>query len=115
MLFRSRKRDSKQYKKVLSVVQEYDREVKKLDISKDGYSKKVGNLFDICMEKLKNLSINKATMSSLIAYAFIPNGDVRNRLLTVLYDKDKKKFLDCFKKSEKTPSKSTEITVNKGA
>lgn len=110
-----RKRDSKQYKKVLSVVQEYDREVKKLDISKDGYSKKVGNLFDICMEKLKNLSINKATMSSLIAYAFIPNGDVRNRLLTVLYDKDKKKFLDCFKKSEKTPSKSTEITVNKGA
>lgn len=110
-----RKRDSKQYKKVLSIVQEYDKEVKKLDISKDGYSEKVGNLFDICMEKMKNLSINKATMSALIAYAFIPNGDIRNRLLTVLYDKDKKMFLNCFKKSAKTPSKSIGIPINKGA
>ena len=110
-----RKRDSKQYKKIISIVQEYDREVKKLDVSKDSYSKKVENLFDICMEKLKNLSINKATMSALIAYAFIPNGDIRNRLLTVLYDKDKKKFLNCFKKSAKTPSKSIGIPINKGA
>lgn len=110
-----RKRDSKQYKKVLLIVQEYDREVKKLDMSKDGYSKKVGNLFDICMEKLKNLSINKATMSALVAYAFIQNGDIRNRLLTVLYDKDKKMFLNCFKKSAKTPSESIGIPINKGA
>ena len=118
MVFRykpDKKRDSKQYKKVLSVVQEYDREVKKLDISKDGYSKKVGNLFDICMEKLKNLSINKATMSSLVAYAFIPNGDIRDRLLTVLYDKDKKMFLNCFKKSAKISSKCAGSPINKGA
>jgi len=111
----NKKRDSKQYKKVLAVVQEYDREVKKLDISKDGYCKKVGNLFDICMEKLKNLSINKATMSALIAYAFIPNGDIRNRLLTVLYDKDKKLFLNCFKKSVKTPFQDAGSPINKGA
>ena len=118
MVFRykpDKKRDSKQYKKVLSVVQEYDREVKKLDISKDGYYKKVGNLFDICMGKLKNLSINKATMSSLVAYAFIPNGDIRDRLLTVLYDKDKKMFLNCFKKSAKTSSKCAGSPINKGA
>ena len=110
-----RKRDSKQYKKVLSVVQEYDREVKKLDKSKDDYPEKVGNLFDICMEKLKNLSINKATMASLVAYAFIPNGDIRDRLLTVLYDKDKKMFLNCFKKSAKIPSKCARSPINKGA
>ena len=110
-----RKRDSKQYKKVLSVVQEYDSEVKKLDKSKDDYPEKVGNLFDICMEKLKNLSINKATMASLVAYAFIPNGDIRGRLLTVLYDKDKKMFLNCFKKSAKIPSKCARSPINKGA
>lgn len=110
-----RKRDSKQYKKIISIVQEYDREVKKLDISKSDYSKDVDNLFDICMGKLKNLSINKATMSALIAYAFVPNGDIRNRLLTVLYDKDNELFLKCFKKSVKTPSKSLGIPINKGA
>ena len=87
-----RKRDSKQYKKVLSVVQEYDSEVKKLDKSKDDYPEKVGNLFDICMDKIKNSGINKSTMASLIAYAFTPNGGIRDRLLTVLYDKDKKCF-----------------------
>lgn len=114
-----RKRDSKQYKKVLSIVQEYDREVKKLDTSKDGYSDKVSNLFDICMEKLKNVSINKATMVSLIAYAFASNGSVRDRLLTVLYDKDKNKdkkmFLNCFKKTEKSSAKNPETLENKGA
>ena len=114
-----RKRDSKQYEKVKSIVQEYDREVKKLDISKVGYSDKVSNLFDICMEKLKNVSINKATMVSLIAYAFASNGSVRGRLLTVLYDKDKNKdkkmFLNCFKKSEKSSAKNPETLENKGA
>lgn len=54
-------------------------------------------------------------MSALIAYAFVPNGDIRNRLLTVLYDKDNELFLKCFKKSVKTPSKSLGIPINKGA
>ena len=73
-------------------MQEYDSEVKKLDKSKDDYPEKVGNLFDICMDKIKNSGINKSTMASLIAYAFTPNGGIRDRLLTVLYDKDKKCF-----------------------
>jgi len=105
-------RDSKQFKKVISIVQEYDKEVNKLDISKSDYSKNVDNLFDSCMIKLKNLSINKSTMSSLIAYAFISNGDVRDRLLTVLYDKDTKLFLNCFKKSMKNSAESLENAVN---
>ena len=41
-------------------------------------------------------------MSSLIAYAFANNGDIRDRLLVALYDRDAKKFLSCFKKTEKT-------------
>lgn len=98
-----KKRDSKQYKKILSIVQEYDKKAKKLNKSESDYSKNIDNLFEICMDKLKNLSINSATMASLIAYAFIPNGDIRDKLLTVLYDKDKKMFMRCFKKSAKTP------------
>lgn len=102
-----RSRDSKQYKKVISIVQEYDRETKRLDMSKSDYSKNVDNLFDSCMIKLRNLTINKSTMYSLIAYAFANNGDVRDRILTVLYDKDPKKFLSCFKKTEKSSAKDT--------
>ena len=102
-----RSRDSKQYKKVISIVQEYDRETKRLDMSKSDYSKNVDNLFDNCMIKLRNLTINKSTMYSLIAYAFANNGDVRDRILTVLYDKDPKKFLSCFKKTEKSSAKDT--------
>lgn len=94
-----RKRDSKQHKKVILIVSEYDREANKLDINDEDYSKNILNLFDNCMIKLKNLTINKSTMSSLIQYAFIQNGDIRDRLLTVLYDKDQKKFLECFKKT----------------
>lgn len=108
-------RDSKQYKKVISIVQEYDRKVKKLDMSKNDYSKDVDNLFDNCMIKLRNLSINKSTMSSLIAYAFASNGDVRDRLLTVLFDKDSKRFLSCFKKSAESSAKRPETIENKGA
>ena len=102
MVFRyqtDRSRDSKQYKKIISIVQEYDREVDKLDREKWDYSWKRMVLFDECITKLKNLTINKSTMSSLIAYAFANNGDIRDRLLTVLYDKDSKLFLSCFKKS----------------
>lgn len=109
-----RKRDSKQYKKVISIVWEYDREVNKLDSSKSEYSKNVDILFDNCIAKLKNISINSATMSALIAYAFIPNGDIRDRLLTILYDKDEKTFLSCFKKSTEISAKKLESLVNKG-
>ena len=104
----SRIRDSKQYKKVISIVQEYDREVEKLDVNGDDYSGKVTILFEDCMEQMKNLTINKSTMSSLIAYAFASNGDIRDRLLTALYDKNSKTFLSCFKKTEKSSAKSSE-------
>ncbi len=104
----SRIRDSKQYKKIISIVQEYDKEVNKLDMSKKDYSKDVYNLFEDCITKLRNITINKSAMYSLIAYAFTQNGDIRDRLLTVLYDKDPKKFLDCFKKSAKSPTEIPE-------
>ena len=78
-----------------------------MDISKNDYSKSVDNLFDNCMIKLRNLTINKSTMYSLIAYAFANNEDVRDRLLKVLYDKDQKKFLSCFKKTDKSSAQRT--------
>ena len=61
------------------------------------------------MEKLKNLTIKGDTMYTLIAYAFKPgNEDLRDSMLTVLYDKDKKAFLNCFKKTEKSSQKGAE-------
>lgn len=100
-------RDSKQYKKVISIVKEYDREVDRLDKNNDDYADKVSSLFDSCMTKLRNLTINRSTMSSLITYAFTQNGGIQDRLLTVLYDKDQKKFLECFKKSAKSSAESS--------
>lgn len=101
-------RDGKQYKKVISIVQEYDKKVKGLDETKEDYSKNVEREFEDCMEKIDRLSINKSTMSSLIAYAFKENGDIRDRLLVALYDKDSEKFLECFKQKSKSPSKIAE-------
>lgn len=102
-------RDSKQYKKVLSIVQEYDKAVHNIVMRKEKIkdkkelSKMVSREFDDCMLKINKLTISKGTMSSLIEYAFKHNGNVRDRLLTVLYDKDHSKFLNCFEKTPKTP------------
>lgn len=98
-------RDGKQYKKVISIVQNYDKNVRELDETKEDYCESVGRAFDECMGKINKLTINESTMSSLIAYAFSDNGDIRDRLLISLYDRDAEKFLKCFKKSDKTPAK----------
>lgn len=48
-------------------------------------------------------------MYTLISYAFKPGNEyLRDSMLTVLYDKNKKMFLGCFKKTEKIPQKSLE-------
>lgn len=100
-----RRRDSKQYKKVIEIVHGYNKEMERLDRNKDDYSDKAAMLFDDCMGRIKNLTIHRSTMSALIAYAFASNGDIRDRLLTVLYDKNPTTFLSCFKKTEKIPAK----------
>ena len=58
-------------------------------------------------------------MYTLIAYAFKPGNEyLRDSMLIVLYDNDKTKnkkaFLDCFKKTEKSSQKSLESTDFKG-
>ena len=90
-------KDGKQYKKILSIVEEYDNNAKKLDRSEDGYVQKMELLFDTCQRKLQNLTISKYTMQSLIRYAFT-DSKIRDRLLVTLYDKDSSIFLKCFKK-----------------
>lgn len=98
--------DRKQYKKVIGIVQEYNTNIKKLDKAKDSYYEDKLNEFEICMEKLKNLTITKDTMYTLIAYAFQPgNKKIRDSMLISLYDKNKTLFLNCFIKTEKSPQK----------
>lgn len=53
-------------------------------------------------------------MYTLIAYAFkAENEYLRDSILTVLYDKDKEQFLDCFKKSEKVHKKGWKVPILK--
>ena len=99
----SKIRDGKQYKKIISIVNEYDEDMKKFKIDDEDYSQKALIRFDECMDCINKLSINETTMAALIDYAFKPNEDVRDRMLVALYDRDPHKFLKCFKKPTKTP------------
>lgn len=98
----------KQFKKIISIVHEYDKKVKELDKADDAYSKKVNGEFDECMRKIDKLSVNKTTMSALIDYAFNGKGGIRSRLLVALYEKDTEKFLNCFKKLTKEDNENAE-------
>lgn len=103
------KRDSKQYKKITSIVEEYYWHVKRLSIDDENYSEQVSFEFDVCMAKLKKLKINKATMGSLIQYAFSGHCNIKSKLLVALYDYNKNTFLECFvndQNIQKTPSKT---------
>lgn len=105
-------KESKQRKKIVGIVEEYDALVKEMDMNKEDYHESVSRAFEDCMEKMKNIKIKPSTMAFLIAYAFAPNGGIKDRLLMALYNHDKDTFLGCFKKfqksshqSEKTPTK----------
>lgn len=93
----------KQYKRVIDIVKEYDEAINKLDETKESYHEERLNEFEICIDKLRNTTIKKDVMYTLIAYAFKPENEyLRDSMLTVLYDKDESKdksmFLGCFKK-----------------
>lgn len=99
--------DRKQYQKVVSIIKEYINNIEKLDHTKESYHEERLTEFEVCMGHLKNLTIKGDTLRSLIAYALHPdNGYLRDNLLVVLYDKDKTAFLNCFKKSTKSPQKT---------
>ena len=96
--------DRKQYKKIIGIVKEYDKEIGELDMSKDSYVKEKEEKFNAMMLAMKNISkIQQDTMKSLVAYTFKSgNESIRNSMLIALYDKDRDRFLHCFcKKSTK--------------
>ena len=96
----------KQYKKVIDIVKEYDKTVNDLDIAKDSYHEERQHEFDACIDRLRNTTIRKDAMYTLIAYAFKPGNEyLRDSMLAVLYGKNKNLFLGCFKKSEKSSQK----------
>lgn len=96
-------RDRKQHKKIISIIEEFDKDFQRLDKEDENYHKNALDEFERCATKLKKLIIKENTMYSLIAYAFRDGKDICDRLLTVLYDKSPDIFLNCFKKSEKSP------------
>lgn len=108
-----------QYKKIIDIIKKYDKAIDELDESKDSYHENRLNEFEICMDQLRNINVNRDMMYTLIDYAFKPkNAYLRDSILIVLYDKDKSKgkklFLSCFKKTEKSIQKSPESVDFKG-
>lgn len=87
-------------------MKEYDKTVNDLDIAKDSYHEERQHEFDACIDRLRNTTIRKDAMYTLIAYAFKPGNEyLRDSMLAVLYGKNKNLFLGCFKKSEKSSQK----------
>lgn len=101
----------KQCKKIISIIEEYERKIDNLEGTKDSYYEDRLCEFETCMDKLKNINIKKDAMYTLIAYAFKPKNEyLRDSMLVILYDKDKELFLECFKKNEKSSQKMSGST-----
>ncbi|MCQ4835973.1 hypothetical protein NE556_12230 [[Clostridium] symbiosum] len=96
--------DRKQRQKVISIVNDYSKVVGSVNREQKDYQNVREREFNVCMMKLKNMTIKRNVMHSLIQYAFErENAKIRDNLLTVLFDKDQNIFLQYFKKTEKSP------------
>ncbi|MDB2035956.1 hypothetical protein PM001_07550 [[Clostridium] symbiosum] len=96
--------DRKQRQKVISIVNDYSKVVGSVNREQKDYQNVREREFNACMMKLKNMTIKRNVMHSLIQYAFErENAKIRDNLLTVLFDKDQNIFLQYFKKTEKSP------------
>ena len=94
--------DRKQRQKVISIVNDYSKVVGSVNREQKDYQNVREREFNACMMKLKNMTIKRNVMHSLIQYAFErENAKIRDNLLTVLFDKDHNIFLQYFKKTEK--------------
>lgn len=94
--------DRKQRQKVISIVNDYSKVVGSVNREQKDYQNVREREFNACMMKLKNMTIKRNVMHSLIQYAFErENAKIRDNLLTVLFDKDQNIFLQYFKKTEK--------------
>lgn len=94
--------DRKQRQKVISIVNDYSKVVGSVNREQKDYQNVREREFNACMMKLKNMTIKRNVMHSLIQYAFErENAKIRDNLLMVLFDKDQNIFLQYFKKTEK--------------
>lgn len=99
-------KNKRQYREIIDIVKSFQKDVDDLniiyDITSDSYSEQREFMFDNCMKQLQRKTIKEDTMKTLVAYAFKSGNEyLRDTLLTVLYDKNKKEFLKCFKSSKK--------------
>lgn len=85
-----------QVSKVIKDIEDYNNIINGFDKSKEDYSDKVKAEFEKVLFKIKKLGIKYNTMCHLINYALSGNCAYKNRLLALLYSKDKTMFLSCF-------------------
>lgn len=100
---KARSRDRGQIKKVIGIIEEYNKNVNLLNRNDEDYKSQWEREYEDCMSKINKLKLRKETMEALIDHAF--HSDICDRLLTVLYNRDANTFLNCFK-SDKNSTKS---------
>ena len=88
-----------QYKKVIDIVKSYNQKVNQINMSTGNVEEERVVEFEDCQRKMKNMTIKKDTMKTLVAYAFT-HADIRDSLSIMLYDKNKIDFLECFHKKD---------------
>lgn len=92
--------DSKQYRRVKKLVEDYTANVKKINREDEDYVDKVTEEYEKYLERFGKWRLKPITMWSLIVYALSKECKSKSRLLTLLYDYDNKMFLNCFKNSQ---------------
>lgn len=87
--------------KIVSIVEEFTKGIDDLkdEKSEEKYSEKANRLFENALNKLKRTTIDKTLMQTFISMRFVSADlpGMYEKMLIMLYNKDKEMFLSCFK------------------
>lgn len=79
--------DRKQRLKIESIIQDYNQVIEQLNPNDKDYQEVMMREFDAVSLRIKNLTINQATMYELVENAFKTGGKYCDKVLALLYDK----------------------------
>lgn len=97
-----KERERKQCLRLKELIKNCEENINKLKPEEEDYYEKATAEFEKCADKIKKWKIKEANMCALIRDALNMGKnriDFGGRMLTVLYEKDPKMFLKCFKKT----------------
>lgn len=105
-------RERKQFIRITKAIEECNKKIKELDRDSEDFFEQATEEYEACANWIKGLKIRKETFQALLVLAFGIKGleiDYGSRLLTLLYEKDKVMFLNCFKKTAEISTENAKI------